>query len=83
MLSFLSKCRRPEPRRFLTDFLSYLNDHDKTAVSFDEEGYYKTGDFARLVGEDYVIEGRGSTDCMSTPLQRSPRRGSDLLTHSA
>ncbi|KAK5996008.1 Acyl-CoA ligase oryP [Cladobotryum mycophilum] len=40
----------------------YLNDEKATAAVFDSEGFYKTGDIVRRVGEDYVFEGRVSTD---------------------
>lgn len=43
--------------------LSYLNDGAATSAAFDCDGYYKTGDLAHRIGEDYVFEGRVSTDC--------------------
>ncbi|KFY90777.1 hypothetical protein V500_04957 [Pseudogymnoascus sp. VKM F-4518 (FW-2643)] len=43
-------------------FSHYLNDHGETAASFDSDGFYKTGDLARRVGSDYILEGRASTD---------------------
>ncbi|KAF4219339.1 hypothetical protein CNMCM8980_003070 [Aspergillus fumigatiaffinis] len=45
-----------------TMFTHYLGDEAATRAAFDEEGYYKTGDFGRLVGDQYVIDGRSSTD---------------------
>jgi hypothetical protein len=29
------------------------------------DGYFKTGDYGRKVGDEYVIEGRVKTDCKS------------------
>ncbi|KAE8344155.1 hypothetical protein BDV24DRAFT_160702 [Aspergillus arachidicola] len=43
-------------------FTRYLGDDDATQCAFNEEGYYRTGDILRRVGEEYVFEGRASTD---------------------
>lgn len=46
-----------------THTVRYLGDDDATQRAFDEEGYYRTGDILRQVGEEYVFEGRASIDC--------------------
>jgi malonyl-CoA/methylmalonyl-CoA synthetase len=45
------------------DDSSYLNNKEATSASFDSDGFYKTGDMARRVGDDFIFEGRISTDC--------------------
>ncbi|KAE8152784.1 hypothetical protein BDV25DRAFT_170018 [Aspergillus avenaceus] len=45
-----------------TMFTHYLGEEAATRAVFDEEGYYKSGDFGHLVGDQYVIDGRSSTD---------------------
>lgn len=52
------------PYRLINAFsIRYLGDDDATQRAFDEEGYYRTGDILRQVGEEYVFEGRASADC--------------------
>lgn len=46
----------------LTNVKRYLHDPVATANSFDEEGYFKTGDIARREGPYYFILGRASID---------------------
>lgn len=46
---------------------SYLDSEDANSVSFDSDGFYKTGDLVRRVLDDYVLEGRAATDCKSIP----------------
>ncbi|KNG91516.1 hypothetical protein ANOM_000011 [Aspergillus nomiae NRRL 13137] len=43
-------------------FSGYLDDEEATRAAFDNEGFHKTGDFAHRVGDDYVLDGRASTD---------------------
>jgi malonyl-CoA/methylmalonyl-CoA synthetase len=43
-------------------FREYLNRADATAESFDEQGWFKTGDIAQLEDGYYKILGRNSTD---------------------
>ncbi|KAB8257941.1 hypothetical protein BDV32DRAFT_160308 [Aspergillus pseudonomiae] len=45
-----------------TMFTHYLGNEAATRAVLDEEGYYKSGDFGHLVGDQYVIDGRSSTD---------------------
>lgn len=45
--------------------IRYIGDEENTAASFTEDGFYKTGDLVHRRGDDYVLEGRTSTDCMS------------------
>lgn len=42
---------------------SYIGDEEKTASAFDEEGYFKTGDLAKIVEGEYVFTGRASVGC--------------------
>lgn len=42
---------------------SYLGDEEATKSAFDDEGFYKTGDIVRRVGNQYFYEGRASCDC--------------------
>lgn len=41
----------------------YFDDDEATRACFDDEGFYKTGDRAHRVGEDYYFDGRNSCDC--------------------
>lgn len=43
--------------------ISYLDNPAATEAAFDEEGYFRTGDSARLVGRNVVLDGRFKTDC--------------------
>ncbi|KAE8352206.1 hypothetical protein BDV28DRAFT_149241 [Aspergillus coremiiformis] len=43
-------------------FTHYLGEEDTTRAAFDEDGYYKSGDFGHRVGDQYVFDGRASTD---------------------
>ncbi|KAJ6443213.1 Acyl-CoA synthetase family member 3, mitochondrial [Purpureocillium lavendulum] len=40
----------------------YIGNEAATSNAFDDEGYLKTGDLARLVDGEYVFEGRARTD---------------------
>lgn len=42
----------------------YIGDDDNASASFTDDGFYKTGDLVHRSGDDYVLEGRTSTDCM-------------------
>jgi malonyl-CoA/methylmalonyl-CoA synthetase len=42
---------------------SYLGDQEKTKAAFDDEGFYKTGDIAELVGDELIFHGRERDDC--------------------
>lgn len=42
---------------------SYLDDEEATQAAYTSDGFFKTGDCARLINGDYVIDGRASTDC--------------------
>ncbi|ESU16012.1 hypothetical protein SNK03_009942 [Fusarium graminearum] len=44
-------------------FSGYLGDEAKTKESMTADGFFKTSDYARRVGDEYVMEGRVSTDC--------------------
>lgn len=39
-----------------------------TRAAFDDEGYFKTGDFAQLRDGEYIFSGRANTDCTLPPL---------------
>ncbi|RDW72328.1 uncharacterized protein DSM5745_07500 [Aspergillus mulundensis] len=39
-------------------FSHYLGDEQATQAAFTTDGYYRTGDLAHRVGEDYVFDGR-------------------------
>ncbi|GFF36871.1 hypothetical protein IFM51744_03272 [Aspergillus udagawae] len=43
-------------------FSHYLNDEAATRAAFDDEGFYRTGDLVHRVGDQYVLDGRASTD---------------------
>ncbi|KAK2758037.1 hypothetical protein FQN54_004443 [Arachnomyces sp. PD_36] len=43
-------------------FSRYLDNEESTRAAFDADGFLKTGDMAHLVGENYVMDGRKSTD---------------------
>ncbi|UKZ52381.1 hypothetical protein TrVGV298_006157 [Trichoderma virens] len=45
-----------------TMFIGYFDDEKATAACFDDEGFYKTGDRAHRIGEDYYFDGRMSCD---------------------
>ncbi|KAE8163745.1 hypothetical protein BDV40DRAFT_311493 [Aspergillus tamarii] len=45
-----------------TRFSHYIGDEAATRAAFDEEGFYKTGDQAHRVGDDYYFDGRISSD---------------------
>ncbi|KAF7171753.1 hypothetical protein CNMCM5623_004045 [Aspergillus felis] len=47
-------------------FSRYLGDSKATEAAFDHDGFYRTGDQAYRVGEDYILEGRASTDFIRT-----------------
>ncbi|KAE8147518.1 hypothetical protein BDV25DRAFT_142652 [Aspergillus avenaceus] len=49
-----------------TMFLRYWDNESATRVAFDDEGFYKTGDLVYLQGNDYIIQGRASTDSSET-----------------
>jgi malonyl-CoA/methylmalonyl-CoA synthetase len=41
----------------------YLNDPVATKQAFTTDGFYRTGDCGHKVGDDYVFDGRVSSDC--------------------
>ncbi|PTB62264.1 acyl-CoA synthetase-like protein [Trichoderma citrinoviride] len=43
-------------------FIGYFDDDEATRACFDEDGFYKTGDRAHRVGEEYYFDGRNSCD---------------------
>ncbi|THC90660.1 hypothetical protein EYZ11_009885 [Aspergillus tanneri] len=43
-------------------FTHYIGDEEATCAAFDDEGFYKTGDHAHRVGDDYYFDGRVSCD---------------------
>ncbi|KAL6695373.1 acyl-CoA synthetase-like protein [Trichoderma pleuroticola] len=43
-------------------FICYFDDEKATSACFDDEGFYKTGDRAHRIGEDYYFDGRMSCD---------------------
>ncbi|KAE8141864.1 hypothetical protein BDV38DRAFT_278647 [Aspergillus pseudotamarii] len=43
-------------------FIKYINDEAATRAAFDKDGFYKTGDYARRIGNDYFFDGRASHD---------------------
>ncbi|KAL4893402.1 hypothetical protein BDV59DRAFT_201971 [Aspergillus ambiguus] len=47
----------------LASFLGYLSDEIPSEDLFDHEGYFNTNDTAHRVGDDYVFDGRASSDC--------------------
>ncbi|KAL9470884.1 hypothetical protein ACSS6W_008825 [Trichoderma asperelloides] len=40
----------------------YIGDEEKTKAAFDDEGYFKTGDFAELKDGEYIFSGRANAD---------------------
>ncbi|KAJ5154986.1 uncharacterized protein N7500_010425 [Penicillium coprophilum] len=64
-------------------FTSYLGNEVATRAAFDGEGYYRTGDVGRRVGDQYVLEGRSATDVIRcyglwVPLQEVEARLAEL-----
>ena len=47
-------------------FSKYLQDPEATAEAHDEDGYFRTGDIARMEGSYYYIVGRASLDIIKT-----------------
>lgn len=45
--------------------ISYVGDEKATRAAFDDEGFYRTGDQAHRVGDDFYFDGRLSQDCKS------------------
>ncbi|KAL6790266.1 acyl-CoA synthetase-like protein [Trichoderma sp. SZMC 28013] len=45
-----------------TMFIGYFDDEAATSACFNDDGFYKTGDCAHRVGEDYYFDGRMSCD---------------------
>jgi acyl-CoA synthetase (AMP-forming)/AMP-acid ligase II len=45
-----------------TSLLRYIGNDEATAASFDDEGWYLSGDIARREGDYYFILGRASVD---------------------
>ncbi|KAF7719262.1 AMP-binding domain-containing protein [Penicillium ucsense] len=43
-------------------FTHYLGNEAATLAAFDEDGFFRTGDVGYRVGDQYVLEGRASTD---------------------
>ncbi|KAJ5525144.1 AMP-dependent synthetase/ligase [Penicillium frequentans] len=43
-------------------FTHYLGDEEATKAAFDEEGFFRTGDIFRRVGNKYFFQGRASSD---------------------
>ncbi|EEP78949.1 predicted protein [Uncinocarpus reesii 1704] len=43
-------------------FLGYVDDETATRAAIDNEGFFKTGDYARRVGDRYFLDGRVSCD---------------------
>ncbi|KAL6862070.1 acyl-CoA synthetase-like protein [Trichoderma novae-zelandiae] len=43
-------------------FIRYFGDEKATRACFDDDGFYKTGDRAHRIGEDYYFDGRNSCD---------------------
>ncbi|THC99264.1 hypothetical protein EYZ11_001263 [Aspergillus tanneri] len=43
-------------------FIRYIDDEAATRAAFDDEGFYKTGDHAHRIGDDYYFDGRASCD---------------------
>ncbi|PHH68333.1 hypothetical protein CDD82_633 [Ophiocordyceps australis] len=43
-------------------FTGYLGDQKATREAFTSDGYFKTGDLASRVGNDWVLEGRATSD---------------------
>lgn len=40
----------------------YIGDEEMTGAAFDDEGYFKTGDFAQLRDGEYIFSGRANSD---------------------
>jgi long-subunit acyl-CoA synthetase (AMP-forming) len=43
--------------------LSYLNNEEATKAVLDKDGFYHTGDLAHLEVDEYIFDGRASSDC--------------------
>jgi malonyl-CoA/methylmalonyl-CoA synthetase len=52
-----------KPQSISLTISSYLSDPVTTEQAFEDEGYFKTGDYVRRVGGQYVIDGRINSDC--------------------
>ncbi|KAK1244208.1 hypothetical protein MKX08_002346 [Trichoderma sp. CBMAI-0020] len=41
---------------------SYIGYEDKKEAAFDAQGYFKTGDFAERIGDEFIFSGRANAD---------------------
>lgn len=58
------------PKTNIKTGLSYISDDPTlTDKAFDEEGFFKSGDCAELVGDSYVLHGRANIDGLKTRLK--------------
>lgn len=62
-LLWVGLCSWSRIRFGVADRRRYLDNPEATISAFDEDGYYKTGDFARWVNGEYILTGRDS-ECM-------------------
>ncbi|CEJ81029.1 hypothetical protein VHEMI01181 [[Torrubiella] hemipterigena] len=63
----LSKGDHGEIEAKLDDmFAGYIGDEAATAAAMTDDGFYRTGDAARCIDGEYVLEGRESSDCKTT-----------------
>jgi hypothetical protein len=44
-------------------YRSYLNNPEATRAAFTDDGFYRTGDVAHMDGDEFIFDGRVSTDC--------------------
>jgi long-subunit acyl-CoA synthetase (AMP-forming) len=51
------------PKKSINKGVSYISDDPTlTNKAFDEEGFFKSGDCAKMVGHSYVLHGRANID---------------------
>lgn len=55
-------------RVLMKQFRYISDDPTLTDKAFDEEGFFKSGDCAELVGDSYVLHGRANIDGLKTLL---------------
>ncbi|RAL08710.1 class I adenylate-forming enzyme family protein [Aspergillus homomorphus CBS 101889] len=52
--------------------LYYLNNEKATKAAFDDKGYFRTGDLAHMEGDEFIFEGRASSDFVQVYAYRVP-----------
>ncbi|OOQ87248.1 hypothetical protein PEBR_18219 [Penicillium brasilianum] len=52
--------------------LRYLNNPEATRAAFTEDGFYRTGDMAHMDGDEFIFDGRVSSDFVQVYAYRVP-----------